>query len=70
MGSELVAANEFSGLLVVVGLVQAETLGRLGGGLRPLYGDGVERDSEELVVVAVGPGMGQPDGDPGSLGED
>jgi hypothetical protein len=52
------------------GLVQAEALRPRGGRLRPLYGDGIERGFEELVVVAVGSVVGQADGDPGAFGED
>lgn len=70
VGDEPVATDELPGALVVIGLVEAEALRLLGGGLRPRYGDGVEGTLKELVVVAVGTFVGEADGDPGALGED
>ena len=58
MGDKPVGADEFPGLLVVVGLVQADALRPIGGGPRPLYGEGIEGSFKELVVVAVGSGVG------------
>ena len=70
VGDEPVRADELPGPFVVVGLVEAEALRRQLGGLRPLYREGIEGTLKELVVVAVGTGVGEADGDPGALGED
>ena len=70
VGDEPVVADKLPGPLVIVALVEAEALRLLGARLRPRYRDGVEGALKEQVVVAVGPGMGEADGDPGALGED
>jgi hypothetical protein len=66
---ELVLGDEVVALAVVVGLVEAEALGRLGSRLRSLDWDRVERRFQELVVVAVGAVVRQPDRDPAALAE-
>jgi hypothetical protein len=66
---ELVFDNEFVALGVVVGLVETEALWRLGGRLGSLDRDRVERRLQELVVVAVGTVVCQPDRDPCALAE-
>jgi hypothetical protein len=66
---ELVFDGEVVALGVVVGLVEAEALWRLRGRLRSLDWDRVERRLQELVVVAVGTVVCQPDRDPAALAE-
>ena len=66
---ELVADDELVALGVVVGLVKAEALWRLRGRLGPVDRDRVERRLQELVVVAVGAVVCQPDRDPAALAE-
>jgi hypothetical protein len=66
---ELVVGGEVVALAVVIGLVQAEALWRLGGRLGSLDRDRVERRLQELVVVAVGTVVCQPDRDPAALAE-
>ena len=66
---ERVVDDELVALAVVVGLVKAEALWRLGSRLWPLDRDRVERRLQELVVVAVGAVVCQPDRDPCSLAE-
>ena len=66
---ELVLGDGVVAFAVVVGLVEAEALGRLGSRLRSLDWDRVERRLQELVVVAVGAVVRQPDRDPAALAE-
>jgi hypothetical protein len=66
---ELIVDDELVALAVVVGLVKAEALSRRGGRLRPVDRDRVERRLQELVVVAVGAVVCQPDRDPAALAE-
>lgn len=54
----------------VVGLVEAEALGTLLGGLGTLDRDRVERSLQKLVVVAVCTVVVEPDRDSGSLDEE
>jgi hypothetical protein len=66
---ELIRNDELVALAVVVGLVKAEALWRLGCRLGPLDRDRVERRLQELVVVAVGALVCQPDRDAAALAE-
>src|SRR5660398_26719 len=70
VGGETVCRHQLPGLFVVIGFVQTDTLGCLGGGLRPFDGDGIEHVFEKLVVIAVGAVVSQADRHPGSLGHD
>lgn len=54
----------------VVGLVETETLGIVFGGLGTLDRDRVECALQQLVVVAVGAIVIDPDRDPGSICEE
>jgi hypothetical protein len=67
MGGEPIGGHQFTSLFVVVALVQAETLGSLRGGPRPLDRDGIEGVLEELMVVTVGAFVGQADRYSGSF---
>jgi hypothetical protein len=67
---EVVVGDDLAGLLVVVCLVQANTLRRLGRWLWPLDRDRVERRLQQLVVVAVGALVVDPDRDARTLRED
>ena len=67
---EVVAGDQLAGLLVVIGLVQTDVLRRLGRGLWPLDRDRVERRLQQLVVVAVGALVVEPDRDPRALRKD
>ena len=53
VGGEVVLGAEVSHLGVVVALVEAETVGMGGGGVRPRDHDACERRAEELEVVGV-----------------
>lgn len=64
---EIVAGDYLAGLLVVVCLVQTNTLRRLGRWLWPLDRDRVKRSLQQLVVVAVGALVVDPDRDARAL---
>jgi hypothetical protein len=70
VGREVVVDDELAGLDVVVGLVQADALRRLKRRCGPLDRDRVERRLQQLVVIAVGALVIEPDRDPGALRED
>jgi hypothetical protein len=63
------ADDEVAAFAVVVGLVETEPLRRLRSWRRALDRDRVERRLQQLVVVAVGAVVCQPDRDPAALAE-
>jgi hypothetical protein len=67
---ELVLGDGLARLGVVVGLVQADALRRLGRGVGPVDRDRVQRAPQQLVVVAVGAVVIEPDRDARALRED
>lgn len=64
---EVVVIDQLADFGVVVGLVQAEALRLLFGRLRALDRDRVKRRLQQLVIVAVGALVIEPDRDPGAL---
>lgn len=64
---QLVVADQLTDLSVVVGLVQADALRRLGRRLRALDWNRVQRPLQQLVIVAVGALVIEPDRDAGTL---
>ena len=64
---EVVVIDQIADLGVVVGLVQADALRSLGGRLRALDRDRVERGLQQLVIVAVRALMIEPDRDSRAL---
>jgi hypothetical protein len=67
---ELVVAEEVANLGVVVGLVQADALRRLGRRIRTLDRDRFQRALQQLVIVAVGALVSEPERDARTLRED
>jgi hypothetical protein len=67
---ELVGSDEVADFAVVVGPVEAEALRRFRGWLWALDRDRVERALQELVIVAVGALVVEPDRDAAALRED
>jgi hypothetical protein len=70
VGSEAELGEELSDFVVVVALVEAEVLRRLGRRLGPLDRDALERQADELVVVAVGTADREPERDAGAFAEE
>jgi hypothetical protein len=70
MRRQAVASDERADLSVVIGLVQAQALWLLAGGRRALDRDRVQRALQQLMVVAVGAVVIEPDGDASSVGQD
>jgi hypothetical protein len=64
---QLVVIDQIADFGVVVGLVQADALRLLGGRLRALDRDRVERRLQQLVIVAVRALVIEPDRDPRAL---
>lgn len=67
---EPVVANQLTDFSVVICPVQADALRMLGGRLRALDRDRVQRAFQQLVVVAVRAIVIEPDRDPRALRED
>ena len=70
LGGEVVAGDEVADSLVVVGLVEAEALGVGFAWLGGLDRARVERCLQQLVIVAVGAVVIEPERDPGRLDEE
>ncbi len=67
---EVIVGEQVADLGVVIGLVQADAVWLLGRGVGPLDRDRVQRAFQQLVIVAVGAVVVEPDGDPRTLRED
>ncbi len=70
MEGEAELLGEQAHLVVVVALIQAETLWPLGGRFRSPHHDARQRFAGELVVIAVGAGDADAQGDAGSIGKE
>ena len=70
MWCEFAFAEQLANLLVVVGLVEAQALGIVLGGLGALDRNRVQRPLQQEVVVAVGTVVVDPDRDSGSVSEE